>query len=254
MTLAIAAVAGCAASGGSVDQDPLTAWVGRSATTLGRAEASFDVSKISRWGSAADQLKVKRANALLGHLVAGEFDKVSAAQLDRLIARPDDMYAASRDGQRRLRLVLEQLRDARIAESSSSSSPDAVRKFVRDFNVLVARTGDVYEQAAALLESGDALKAPTVRFMRSARAAIAARDIRAYRAARDRFVKDLPALPDDGVLGKSAGAGMARANQRADAALETLRKEANASDDVSRLTTAVVHRYPDSVFAKHWSH
>jgi hypothetical protein len=247
-------IAGCAASGGSVDQDPLTAQMGRSATTLGHAEASFDVSKISQWASAADQLRVKRANALLAHLVAGQFDKVSAAQLDRLIAHPEDMYAASRDGQRRLRLVLQQLRDARIPESSFSSSSDSVRKFVRDFNALVARTGDVYEQTAALLKSGDALKAPTVRFMRSARAAIVARDIRAYRAARDRFVKDLRALPDDGVLGKSAGAGLARATQRADGALETLRKEANASDDVSRLTTAVVHRYPDSVFAKHWGH
>jgi hypothetical protein len=90
--------------------------------------------------------------------------------------------------------------------------------------------------------------------MRSARAAIVAHDIGAYRAARDRFAQDLRALPDDGVLGKSAGAGLARATQQADDALETLRKEANAADDVSRLTTAVVHRYPDSVFAKHWSH
>jgi hypothetical protein len=252
VTLALCCLAaGCAASGGSVDQDPLTQHLGTSATTVRRIEAQWDPAKLARWGTASDRRNVQRANKLIERLVAGDVAKVSSADLDRFIAHPDDMYGAARGSQRRIQEWVRQLRVAEIAEEEFSDSSASTREFMRDYNTFVQRTRAGYEQLEGFFDRGVALKAPSVRFLRAARSAIAAHNAHAYQAARDRYVRVLRKV-GDALVGTKVMAGLTQAGKRADQALEQLRHDANGADDVSRLIEAVIKRYPNSVFAAHW--
>ena len=246
--LSLAVLCGCGAAGGSVDQDPLTLRLGRSATTL--QQAGSDVATRSVAAGLASG-PARRLNQITEVLYTGRIDATTVPRINAVLRHPEGAYAAARALMNRVSRLESEIRSTTIPQEATRSSSAAIRGFVKDWDAYVAV---VSHGDAATIQKGDevlSIERPTLAFLRQSRHAILARDRTAYLAARQTYIATLKRIASSPAF---ASAAAASAFPGESAAFNRLLHDANTSDDVHRLVAAVIHDFPKSLFGKRFSH
>lgn len=232
-------IVGCGASSGTVEGDPLTKSLGKSATTISRLGEQLDPQKLAAVQQPAE---VRRANAVLDDAFNGS-QKLTVDRLDEVLAEPGRPYAALRRLIRRFDRLREDLTAAEVSPRAFAESSSSIKRLLGAWNDYVGMLHSEVTQMRRALKAGIALEQPTTTFLQEVRRAMVTRDEAAYLAAKRRVEK---AFRSSSVINDLA----ATKDDPSQEAWRNVISAANAEDDTKSLIGAVIKRYPDSEFAR----
>jgi hypothetical protein len=254
LTALVLSGCGVSVSGSSVDDDPLTAKLGRSSTLVQRASLALTDSALAAQTKKTGVSDVNRSNEVVEHLINYEPSKVDISDLDSLIENPDAPYRQAIRSQAKMLKHEQALANARIASSNYATSPEDIREFVGHWNAYIDGWHGVAKSMRAAFDQGLSFRSPTTAFLRQMRSAIRHRDADAYRLSVDRYKAKLKKAGEglyDGT-GPLAGALKWEAGPE-QKAFDALLDDANSSDEVRSLVTALRRKYPNGLFAERFS-